>query len=68
MMDKHEFLDLCGPYALGALDDIDAIRFRAAIPPADAEMRAALSEAFRLAEELSLAAPVAVPSPAVRTR
>jgi anti-sigma-K factor RskA len=68
MMDKREFLDLCGPYALGALDDIDAIRFRAALPHADGEMRAALEDALRLAEQLSLAAPEAAPSPAVKAR
>jgi anti-sigma-K factor RskA len=68
MMDKREFLDLCGAYALGALDDIDAIRFRAAIPHADAEMRAALQDARRAAARLSLAAPEAAPSPAVKAR
>lgn len=67
-MDKREFLDLCGPYALGALDGDDAVRFRAAVPHADAEMRAALKDALRLARQLALAAPEAAPSPAVKTR
>jgi anti-sigma-K factor RskA len=67
-VDKNEFLDLCGPYALGALDRDDAARFRAAIPHADAEMRAAMEDAVRLAEQLSLAAPEAAPSPAVKAR
>lgn len=67
-VDKPEFLDLCGPYALGALDGDDARRFRAAIPGADAEMRAALEDALRLAQQLSLAAPEAAPSPAAKAR
>src|SRR5690606_20439473 len=67
-MNKQEFLDLCGAYALGALDGEDLLLFREAMAHADADMKAALAEALRAAEHLSLAAPEAVPSPAVKDR
>jgi anti-sigma-K factor RskA len=70
-MNKQEFLDLCAVYALGALDGEDLARFRAAMTPPnqmDAEMKAALAEALALAENLSLAAPDAAPSPEVKSR
>ena len=67
-MNKQEFLDLCGAYALGALDGEELILFREAMTHADAEMKAALAEALRAADHLSLAAPEAVPSPVVKDR
>lgn len=70
-MNKQEFLDLCPLYALGALDGDDLARFRAVLADAralDDEMRAALAEATHAAAQLSLAAPEAVPSAAVKDR
>jgi anti-sigma-K factor RskA len=70
-MNKQEFLDLCDAYALGALDGDDLVRFREVLQNAgaiDAEMREALSSAMRAAEQLSLSAPEAAPSPAVKQR
>jgi len=70
-MNKQEFLDLCPLYALGALDGDDLARFRAVLADAralDDEMRAALAEATHAAAQLSLAAPEALPSAAVKDR
>lgn len=68
LMSKQEFLDLCGAYALGALDANELALFLRTAARADAEMKAALSEALKLAAELSLAAPEAEPAPEVRDR
>jgi anti-sigma-K factor RskA len=70
-MNKQEFLDLCDAYALGALDGDDLIRFREVLQNAaamDAEMRDVLTSALHAAEQLSLTAPEAAPSPAVKQR
>jgi anti-sigma-K factor RskA len=67
-MNKQEFIDLCPVYALGALDGDDLAAFRAAMAAADAEMRAALADALQTAANLSLGAPAAVPSAAVKDR
>lgn len=67
-LNKQEFLDLCPVYALGALEGEDLDLFRRALARADAEMKAALREALLTSEDLSLAAPEALPSPALKKR
>ncbi len=67
-LNKQEFLDLCPAYALGALEGEELELFRHAMSEADAEMKTALREALSMAENLSLAAPEAAPSPSVKER
>ena len=68
IMDRQEFLDLCAVYALGALEGEELLRFRLTAAQGDAEMRTALADALKTAANLSLAAPEATPSSAVKLR
>ena len=67
-MNKFEFIELCPIFALGALDAQERESFLAALNTADEEMMAAFAEAALVAENLSLATPIATPSSAVRQR
>jgi len=67
-LNKQEFLDLCPVFALGALEGEELDLFRSAMASADTEMKTALQEALSLAENLSLAAPEATPSPSIKAR
>jgi hypothetical protein len=67
-MDKETFRELCMAHALGALEGRDADLFQRALAEADEERMAIFAEAVALAQNLSLAAPAAEPSPAVKSR
>lgn len=67
-MDKETFRELCMAHALGALEGPDAALFRDALAHADEERLAIYAEAVALAQNLSLAAPAAEPSPAVKDK